>query len=907
MSHNSKNYHDLDITKLFEEHTIKEIEQIQKKILVDIDWKKVELRTLVGERYRDLIQAADTIAEMKRTSGDVIQRIAGIEDKFRELQQKYLIGFKLDPPEKPIGRLKSDVFDSVVVQIKILVDIPEYIWSAIDARDILRASQLFILGQHINYSLTFEIGQSVLNERYPLVGKQWCIINNFRSIISGECSKTLQSLDLTPGVAANCLSSLVLMEKTSSKDLFEKIIQFRSKAIESIVKDESPHSVRHRIKLCVRLLMDTIVLIHSCFIKAAPHDEGLISHHIKSITIQEASTMLSQLDVSPQLLDKYLPSVTKNHKPFAKGEFKELSPSDVTSSLSQWFSWVKKFTSVSIRHLLNLVTSVRGLFTIREESIALELPSNWTNIWKDLSSPPLNFWTEFFHPLLTERVMELLKLRLETALGSLKTSIIDFLTKLPNEKFSSPEHDLQWLVWKDSPLDIPQKLSKSSSLDTKRSLLMKARGYSSNLVGLCESLDKDLHNLLSDLEQYLYESENVPVTQDLLSLTLSSVIDKFWDRTAIQEDLQRTSASLTERIVEFIRLECTSESPKFGKREINAIVMARFLQAMTSICPSLNKCFTLSKISGLTITNVKWQNVCDKMREETTNIWLIWVSCYREKLKSHLHRFLVSESIDGLRIRSIVCEWERVTIEEEGEEGRRIKSEILVPYQPSVSLQKFLAAVTRDLNKVIPHTIPKKVVNEFSGNVVGELFGYFEGALEGEIRQKQAFQVLLDVKYVTMMLVPRESKQLVDRSQEICNRVLASIDPFDSDVFYPFIHVNVKKSVQRTLLIFGNLVPHLEQLHSVLGARGELVDSGKSISDPPGVLAVCSGAPWFPPLAVTVPSRNLPLIPVAIPDKTQRKKVPVKEHTRSDSTGSTIKSGAAAFFGAMGTDWFGSN
>lgn len=44
----SENYLEMDINKLFEVHTIKEIEQIQKKIQVESDWKKVELRTLVG-------------------------------------------------------------------------------------------------------------------------------------------------------------------------------------------------------------------------------------------------------------------------------------------------------------------------------------------------------------------------------------------------------------------------------------------------------------------------------------------------------------------------------------------------------------------------------------------------------------------------------------------------------------------------------------------------------------------------------------------------------------------------------------------------------------------------------------------------------------------------------------------
>lgn len=43
-----KNYLNLDINKLFEDHTIKEIEQIAKKIQAESDHKKIELRTLVG-------------------------------------------------------------------------------------------------------------------------------------------------------------------------------------------------------------------------------------------------------------------------------------------------------------------------------------------------------------------------------------------------------------------------------------------------------------------------------------------------------------------------------------------------------------------------------------------------------------------------------------------------------------------------------------------------------------------------------------------------------------------------------------------------------------------------------------------------------------------------------------------
>lgn len=42
------NYLELDINKLFEDHTIKEVEAIQKQIQQECDRKKIELRTLVG-------------------------------------------------------------------------------------------------------------------------------------------------------------------------------------------------------------------------------------------------------------------------------------------------------------------------------------------------------------------------------------------------------------------------------------------------------------------------------------------------------------------------------------------------------------------------------------------------------------------------------------------------------------------------------------------------------------------------------------------------------------------------------------------------------------------------------------------------------------------------------------------
>lgn len=49
-------------------------------------------------------------------------------------------------------------------------------------------------------------------------------------------------------------------------------------------------------------------------------------------------------------------------------------------------------------------------------------------------------------------------------------------------------------------------------------------------------------------------------------------------------------------------------------------------------------------------------------------------------------------------------------------------------------------------------------------------------------------------------MIPRENKILIDLSNKSCENILSKIDPFDYDVFNPFIHTNVKKSVQRSLV-----------------------------------------------------------------------------------------------------------
>uniref|UniRef100_A0A1B6KR39 Conserved oligomeric Golgi complex subunit 1 n=1 Tax=Graphocephala atropunctata TaxID=36148 RepID=A0A1B6KR39_9HEMI len=86
----------IDPDKLFVHSSILEIEDVQKKLQLEIERKREELRTMVGERYRDLIEAADTISQMKTLSERVIDDVNSMKIATVELQERQVSGFKLE-------------------------------------------------------------------------------------------------------------------------------------------------------------------------------------------------------------------------------------------------------------------------------------------------------------------------------------------------------------------------------------------------------------------------------------------------------------------------------------------------------------------------------------------------------------------------------------------------------------------------------------------------------------------------------------------------------------------------------------------------------------------------------------------------------------------------------------------
>lgn len=76
-----------DANALFETHGAEEIRGLERQVRAEIEHKKEELRQMVGERYRDLIEAADTIGQMRRCAEGLVDAVQATDQYCARLRQ----------------------------------------------------------------------------------------------------------------------------------------------------------------------------------------------------------------------------------------------------------------------------------------------------------------------------------------------------------------------------------------------------------------------------------------------------------------------------------------------------------------------------------------------------------------------------------------------------------------------------------------------------------------------------------------------------------------------------------------------------------------------------------------------------------------------------------------------------
>lgn len=887
----SANLVNLNVDALFEQHSIAEIDIVQKKIQTEIEKKREELRTMVGERYRDLLKAADTIATMRDSSSELCTQIDNITTNCRSLNEKQLIGFKTADTDAIKSRSTNKQLNnyfSTVVQIKLLTTLPEMIWSHIDNEQFYLATELFIFSRHISTGLQLDANNTLM-QYFPVAKKQWEILKPFHVTIKQSVLGTLEREELTPEVATDCLLSLLLLEKGNLNGILKTFVQLRCSAfLSSMVNEEADQKrVKDRILGSLRVINSTVQLVHKCFFE---NNKGLVSQKLDELD-KNAMPSITHIDCHDSQFAYLLPDIIANFRP--KFDSLSLNEDQVKTTIETWLNDSSNIAKVHLKTLFNLVSSMKIIQEIKKESVAaLKKDPSWNYICERFGiAQKLDFYEFQYKPLINQRIRDIIRQSWIKANDGVFKRIEKALKTMTNKKTSSND------LWLESAGDLPLSLKDALSKDKKiKKLLMKAKGFDDEMIAICSDFNDQLAAIVSEMNLLLEETET-----------------KADEKVFLVEFLKETSEEQIQELMSNVnKANCDKQLQQL-------LFLVRLLAAIVELCPNLRACLSQSyhdphSWATQPVAEKKslehWTRVCTLLDDEAFAMWKLICELILDENP------VIAKRVGHETILEDFANWETVIIEQKDEQDNPVQSTFRIPSQPRISLQQYLFSVTNALNLYIPQTLPQRVLHVFNSHLIQRLLEHYKSLVEDEkftaSSQNTALQLYYDLKFLQSVFTSRDDRSLLDQFNSITNLLKNFIDPFDFELFSERISVNVKKSVTKMHCQLGVIIP---QVLLQQPGTSSIVQQEKD----PNVLALSSNAStsiWFPLLPIITPgstpanavsggkSATTAAAAAAVLLGEAERTTPTRKSHRKAESSKTHKTGAAAFFGAMSQEWF---
>ncbi|KAI8578447.1 hypothetical protein K450DRAFT_246858 [Umbelopsis ramanniana AG] len=405
---------------LFTQMSVYELRGLERKTRAEIEEKKQELRSMVGEQYRDLISAADAIVSMKKAAHAVqskfdLMQVACDVDTIHQKTTKIKPGN--DSGED--NEKKRYLYVSAA-QMKLLVDVPEQIWHALENDLYLEASRLFLLAKMVYKNLQIEedVPFVVINT-FPVVQKQWDAISQFKLHIIQRAENHLKNTSCGAQVVTESLLSLMMLDDATLKDSFQKLLSMRMAALTATV--EVPKSkttntsqpkahIMQQLHGAVQLIKQVITQVWSIFIlktssldqpsHTMPKDtelsDNFISSYVRQLQrtfsiqpienadqlylqslgigspascTQPAISRIYSPNTNVHLLVRYLPESIQKYTPYINlfGEDRDaMRLESVQQDVSHWLKMSTDLLTEKIAQLLTECADIKTLLDVRQ-------------------------------------------------------------------------------------------------------------------------------------------------------------------------------------------------------------------------------------------------------------------------------------------------------------------------------------------------------------------------------------------------------------------------------------------------------------------------------------------------------------------------------------------------------------
>ncbi|KAG0055101.1 Golgi transport complex subunit 1 [Gryganskiella cystojenkinii] len=549
----------VDADDLFMRLSVPELNAYERRTRTDIENKKQELRMMVGERYRDLIGAADCIVRMKETAYSVQGNISKMRNSCDIHALKRSVATKT---MKAQGGAQDDMKKSVytsATQIKLLADAPEQIWRNMESNNFLTASRLYLLSKAIYRNLEAEVDDEdklSVKEIFPVVGRQWDAVSHFKAQILQKSTRHLRSTRGSDIDVVETMCAIMLLDDVTIKDMFRLLLAQRQSAIKEAleVKDSN---IGGQILLAIEVLKSTLFHVAGVFLEpesgrvshferylrclkqtftspspAKPPSPSSTSHDEFSSSILQPSSLAPvnlATSVIPKLypttpnihlLVRYLPESVQTFTPMIQLESPraKFSQQEVFDGIRLWMEDIKAMFSGALEILLQQVQTSSEMVQIRtrvwaalqQDEYALtskSTTSSWNEVCLLLLGTPVSLWNEVLRTGFSRAIQDIIVFSLEELSDQPKKVLRQRLGELDEEE--DPNHDLGRFVWHDSAV-----IKGASLPSATEPLIQRIREYVAGKTDLVaqatRAFEEKLAAIRSDAERALvYNKETV--------------------------------------------------------------------------------------------------------------------------------------------------------------------------------------------------------------------------------------------------------------------------------------------------------------------------------------------------------------------------------------------------------------
>ncbi|CAG8512875.1 3968_t:CDS:10 [Gigaspora rosea] len=856
--------------ELFVKHSIPELRALEKRTRSDIEKKKQELRLMVGERYRDLIDAADSIVNMRHCALSIQEELHHMQDSCDVNALKSTVRAQINEDKKGTKDEKKHHLYSSAAQIKLLVDVPEQL--------VYKNLQAHNEDAPFNVSVTF-----------PVVQRQWDAVSHFKAQILQKATLYLKVIEQSEQSLAETLCAIMLLDDVTKKDVFRKCLDMRTSALIQILEKseaKDTKSMVEQFREMIRLIRGTVYHVGSVFISAV-NEQSLYESYLHQLqqgfTVYEDSAQPSPVLMSPRdskasltrlyspstnihLLVRYLPESIQTFTPFLhlSGTRGQLIQEDITTRMNLWVDQIVEQFHEKLNALLSKITCAKELHELRKiiweflkedelvkeenQSSVKRFPSKVhrtslgfeLNIQKTALSwfltchlvfhKSFSIWNDLLRNGFNKRFKDIIRSSFSELSNQPEKLLKNRLYKL--EDSNNEERHLGNFIWAHGSTFFNSKPHDNTASVFKNRIELLVSGQTSLVNDAKIAFDKNLKDIKDDMEPVFTLSGN------------GRTNDLFLDEFATGELFNANSD--TEDLSTF-----------FQETIVSSVTSYR-----DQLYSLLEEVDTSDKNEDSQVIAVNNDSRLVNLRQTLMDVYFPahqpWIKWITHNVQVTISEMLSNTHWDETNVQTLV--WEEVTIQDpiQGQEGNKMK----LPSQPSTTIMNCLFNACQEINRVGSPTLHENVIKDLYTQIflkILDLYTQFvsDTAQFTNVSEQSAIQLLYDIKFFKKIFECYWSPSMVDveddiqtykQREQMINQILEAIrpkiDPIDFEIFKPFLDKNVERHYTRSSIMLGLLI----QLNPKIT---DIRRKGVALQDYHNILAVAPQAARFTLLPIS--------------------------------------------------------